>query len=81
MGDLGVVFMPRELTAENGAKSLLMGEFSERIEMPCPECTDLGEIDVECGDCEGSGKIWHFVPVSWTTITAIYAKAVEHFAT
>lgn len=46
--------LPRKLTAENGAKALLIGEFFET----------------------GS-----YLPVSWTTIKAIYAKIVEHFAT
>ena len=34
--------MPRELTAENGAKALLIGEFHE-------------VIDVTCSNCDGDG--------------------------
>ena len=73
--------MPRALTAENGAKGLLMGEFYETIEFTCPDC-DGGEYhDLEtdqCGTCKDTGQVTQEVPVSWTTIKAIYAKAVEH---
>jgi len=30
------VLMPKRLTAENGAKALLIGEFFEFIEIQCP---------------------------------------------
>jgi len=67
--------MPSELTAENGAKAALMGEFTEEASMPCSECFG----DDECENCDGSGRILVEAPVSWTTIKSIYAKAVEHF--
>lgn len=76
-----IVMMPRELTAENGAKKLLIGEFCEHVELPCPECFDLGETDEDCPTCEGSGTYMGHVDVSWTTIKEIYRKAVEHLAT
>ena len=59
------VGMPAALTAENGAKAALSGEFHESIEVPDPEDDDSTLIES--------------VPVSWTTIKAIYAAAVEHF--
>ncbi|MET3815389.1 ead/Ea22-like family protein [Pantoea sp. UYEF8] len=68
-------FMPLRLTAENGAKAALMGEFTEETSIPCTECFG----DDECENCDGSGRILVEVPVSWTTIKSIYAKAVEHF--
>jgi len=71
------ILMPKELTAENGAKALLIGEFQETIELNCPECDDDG--DPECEICEGSTQYLQPVPVSWTTIKAIYKKAVEYF--
>lgn len=67
--------MPSELTAENGAKAALMGEFTEEASMPCTECFG----DDECENCDGSGRILVEAPISWTTIKSIYAKAVEHF--
>ena len=67
------VAMPVSLTAANGAKFLLSGEFSEKIAVSCPDCTE------GCETCDGSGELYRAVPVSWTTIKAIYAKAVEHF--
>ncbi len=72
----GCCVMPKKLTADNGAKGALSGEFSETKTISCPEC--LG--DDECETCDGSGTIKINVPVSWTTIKAIWAKGVEHFA-
>lgn len=69
-----IALMPRALTAENGAKSALMGEFHETIEFSCRECD---EDDEECELCNGTGQLLQKVPVDWTTIKAIYAKAVE----
>ena len=34
----GYVLVPKKLTAENGAKSVLSGEFSETKFINCPEC-------------------------------------------
>lgn len=72
----GYVLVPKKLTAENGAKSVLSGEFSETKFINCPEC--FGDDD--CETCDGSGRIEITVPVTWTTIKAIWAKGVEHFA-
>lgn len=72
----GYVVVPKRLTAENGAKCLLVGEFSETKFINCPECFG----DDECETCDGSGRIEISVPVSWTNIKAIWAKGVEHFA-
>ena len=71
------ILMPKELTAENGAKSLMMGEFFEEIVLDCTECdgSDLGD---ECDYCDGSGVYTHRVRVSWTTIKDIYKMAVKH---
>ena len=72
----GLVMVPKKLTAENCAKSVLSGEFSETKFINCPEC--FGDDD--CETCDGSGRIEITVPVTWTTIKAIWAKGVEHFA-
>lgn len=72
---LAVVLSGR-ITAENGAKGLLVGEFSETKFINCPECFGDGD----CETCDGSGRIKISVPVSWTNIKAIWAKGVEHFA-
>lgn len=72
----GYVMVPMRLTAENGAKGALSGEFSETKFVNCPECFG----DDECETCDGSGKIEITVPVTWTTIKAIWVKGVEHFA-
>lgn len=55
--------MPRELTAENGAKALLIGEFHEYYEFYDEEC---GEQTID-------------IPVQWTTIKEIYKKIVAHY--
>ncbi len=72
----GYVMVPMRLTAENGAKGALSGEFSETKFVNCSECFG----DDECETCDGSGRIEITVPVSWTTIKEIWAKGVEHFA-
>ncbi|MDU2844909.1 hypothetical protein [Citrobacter sp.] len=71
----GYVLVPKKLTAENGAKGVLSGEFSETKFINCPECFG----DDECETCDGSGRLEITVPVTWTTIKAIWAKGVEHF--
>ncbi|WP_249415185.1 hypothetical protein [Citrobacter sp. RHBSTW-00903] len=73
----GYMLVPKKLTAENGAKSALSGEFSETKFINCPEC--FGDDD--CETCDGSGRIEITVPVSWTNIKAIWAKGIEHFTT
>lgn len=73
----GYVMVPMRLTAENGAKGALSAEFSETKFINCPECFG----DDECETCDGSGRIEITVPVTWTTIKAIWSKGVEHFAT
>ncbi|MDM3222457.1 hypothetical protein OGV71_12055 [Citrobacter sp. Cf088] len=72
----GLALVPKRLTAENGAKSVLSGEFSETKFINCPEC--FGDDD--CETCDGSGRIEITVPVTWTTIKAIWDKGVELFA-
>jgi hypothetical protein len=59
------ILVPRELTAENGAKAALIGEFTESFEY--------------C-DQDGDEQTAH-IPVSWTTIKEIYKAAVKHFGT
>ena len=73
-----MVLMPRALTAENGAKALLLGEFT--IEVDEPRYCECGEQD--CEECEVTQMEFlepkFKVMVPWTTIKEIYAKAVEH---
>jgi hypothetical protein len=70
------VLVPMKLTAENGAKEALLGEFSETKFINCPECFG----DDQCDTCDGSGRIETKVQVSWTNIKAIWAKGIEHFS-
>ena len=73
------ILMPKELTAENGAKGLLSGEFSEQLVTSCPVCWySDDEANDGCQYCEGSGEIVSHVSVSWTTIKEIYAMAAKH---
>lgn len=77
------VIMPKSLTAKNGAKGLLSGEFSEKVLMQCPICDGTGDDEEElntCEDCGGAGEYSLKVQVSWTTIKEIYAMAVEHLS-
>ncbi|EFG3663293.1 hypothetical protein BOV25_000804 [Escherichia coli] len=72
----GWVMVPKKLTAENGAKGVLSGEFSETTFISCPEC--FGDDD--CDTCDGSGRIEIKVPVTWTTIKSIWDKGIAYFA-
>ena len=63
------VTMPKTLTYENGAKALFMGEFYETTEVYAGE-----DHEAETGE----ETVTREVPVSWTTIKNIYAKAVKH---
>jgi hypothetical protein len=58
------VLVPKKLTAENGAKAALIGEFAE---------SHL------CLDGDGD-EVLERVPVSWTTIKEIHKRVVELFA-
>ena len=68
--------MPTELSAENGGKSLMIGEFFEVVELECSACD---QDDEDCEVCNGNGSYTYRVPISWTAIKEIYAKAVDHF--
>lgn len=71
------VMMPRELTAENGAKAALIGEFSIDFPMRC--CCE-GDDD-DCEVCGGTGEYKRQINVPWTTIKEIYAAAVKCLGT
>lgn len=60
--------LPDRLTAENGAKAALSGEFFEEFEMHCG-CDDDGEDETELVS----------VAVTWTTIKQIWKEAVAFF--
>lgn len=73
------VIMPRELTAENGAKALLSGEFYEEDEVDCMYYDDVC-CNTECGICHGTGAYIRKTLISWTNIKAIYAMAVKNLS-
>ena len=72
------VLMPKELTAENGAKKLFIGEFKESITLTCAECDEFGESE-ECDVCGGEGTYEQEVPITWATIKQIYSWAIANF--
>ena len=71
----GWVMVPMKLTAENGAKAALIGEFNLEYTLTCHECFGEG-----CDDCSGEGAWINTIPIDWTTIKEIWAKGVEHFS-
>ena len=75
------VLMPKRLTAENGAKKLLIGEFKEKVIFHCENCDGEGSFEYggTCLECGGSGEYSVSVPISWDNIKSIYRKIVEHF--
>lgn len=74
------VLMPRALTAENGAKTALMGEFDFSVTMTCPECHP-DEPNPDCEVCAGSVEYEQPHSVPWATIKRIYSAAVDLLAT
>jgi len=77
--DNNVALMPRTLTAENCGKAGLMGEFFVSVQVACSQCDNEGTLSdgTECADCEGTGVLFEPHTIDWTTIKAIYVKAVE----
>ena len=73
----GFVLVPRELTAENGAKAALMGEFSQNFPMYCWECHNDFSGDELCQACLNTGEVMHQVNISWTVIKEIWKKAIQ----
>ena len=73
------VLMPKKLSADNGAKYKLIGEFNQHIKVICPACDNDEDKQEDCEVCNYTGEFAFEVPVSWTTIKAIYAKAVALF--
>lgn len=76
----GYCIMPRRLTAENGAKALLLGEFKLQVTEECPECRELDEPTEGCEICDGEGEYGQQYTISWDQIKFIYSKAVEGLA-
>ncbi|WP_415912483.1 hypothetical protein [Neptuniibacter sp. QD37_11] len=70
------LLMPRALTAENGGKHLMIGEFQEVVKL---ECTACDGDDEDCEVCSGHGTFTYRVPVGWDTIKEIYQRAADHF--
>lgn len=76
----GYCIMPRRLTAENGAKALLLGEFKLRVTKECPECCELEEPTEGCSMCDGEGEYEQRHTIPWDQIKFIYSKAVAGLA-
>lgn len=73
------ILMPTALTAENGAKAALIGEYYETLWVDCQECFDQSTDDQQCETCHDEGGQNVRVDVSWTTIKQIYKDCVELF--
>lgn len=73
------ILMPRKLTEENGAKAALICEFFVEQIIDCPDCDFRSGIadDEVCECCNDVGTVTQRLPVTWTTIKAIYEKAVR----
>lgn len=68
----GYVLMPMKLTAENGAKYALSGEFHVVHRVTCHECGGEG-----CSDCDDDGWLEEKIMIGWDDIKDIYRAAVE----
>ncbi|MGP2987467.1 hypothetical protein ACTVLM_10015 [Serratia marcescens] len=72
----GYCFMPLTLTAANGAKGALSGEFKVSRTIRCHECGGEG-----CDDCADAGEFEEEITVPWDTIKDIYRAAVTTCST
>jgi len=73
----GTVLMPVTLTAENGAKGALIGEFYIKRETSCMSCGCDDEPDDDCEMCNGDGSYVEEIQVPWDVMKDIYAAAVK----
>ena len=76
----GYCIMPIRLTAENGAKALLIGEFTLEVTMDCPECSEMEEPSEGCEICDGEGEYGQKHTIPWNQIKFIYSEAVKGLA-
>lgn len=76
----GYCLMPKRLTAENGAKALLLGEFKLEVTQECPECRELDEPVEGCEICDGEGEYAQRHTIPWDNIKFIYSEAVKGLA-
>ena len=76
----GYCLMPKRLTAENGAKALLLGEFKLEVTRECPECRELDEPVEGCEICDGEGEYGQRHIIPWDKIKYIYSEAVKGLA-
>ncbi|WP_152031570.1 hypothetical protein [Pseudomonas putida] len=76
----GYCLMPKRLTAENGAKALLLGEFKLEVTQECPECRELDEPVEGCEICDGEGEYGQRHIIPWDQIKYIYSEAVRGLA-
>ncbi|WP_256583292.1 hypothetical protein [Pseudomonas sp. SWI44] len=76
----GYCLMPKRLTAENGAKALLLGEFKLEVTQACPECRKLDEPVEGCEICDGEGEYGQRHTIPWELIKYIYSEAVRGLA-
>ncbi|ORL52876.1 hypothetical protein [Pseudomonas putida] len=76
----GYCLMPRRLTAENGAKALMLGVFKLEVTRECPECLELDEPAEGCEICDGEGEYAQRHTIPWDQIKFIYSEAVKGLA-
>lgn len=76
----GYCMMPRQLTADNGAKAQLLGEFKLTVTRECPECLELEEPLEGCEICDGEGEYGQRHTIPWDQIKFIYSEAVKGLA-
>lgn len=73
----GYCIMPKSLTAENGAKGALSGEFFTETHITCEECGGDCDEDDPCKHCDDLGVQTVRTVIGWSTIKDIYKMAVD----
>ncbi len=73
----GYCIMPKTLTAGNGAKGALIGEFYTEHFVRCDECDSEGSEDAPCEECNNQGGHSERTYIDWPTLKNIYRMAVD----
>ncbi|WP_227746653.1 hypothetical protein [Yersinia enterocolitica] len=69
--------MPESLTAGNGAKGALSGEFFTETDITCEKCGGNYDEHYSCERCNDLGVQTVRTVIGWSTIKAIYKMAVD----
>lgn len=75
-----MILLPKRLTAENDAKSLLIGEFKQVVEIPNPDYCGCEDCHLCINEDGLEETISVNVIIEWDIIKDIYSKIVSNYS-